>query len=80
MYGRSYQSHDHSPSHPYNTGTGHAGFAPNRQALLAPSARGAVRCPASRTKKGEQAYPVYYIQQEPLVRRTFLHGTVNVPS
>ena len=33
------QSHDHSPSHPYNAGTEHVGLSPTRQTFLAPSAK-----------------------------------------
>ena len=28
--------YDHRPSHPYYAGTGHVGFSPTRQAMLAP--------------------------------------------
>ena len=39
MHGRSRNSYDHRPSHPYNAGTEHVGFSSTRQTWLARSAK-----------------------------------------
>ena len=60
MHGRSRMTI--RPSHLYNAGTEHVGVSSTGQALLAPSAKRNVRCPASRLE-GE-LHPLLVIARE----------------